>query len=892
LPLPTKKKFKFLFVGGTIFRKGPDILLDAFTQAFTAADDVCLVIKDFGGNSFYQGQTAEAAIRAFQQKANAPEILHLKDEISSEQMPALYAACNCLVLPYRGEGFGMPVLEAMACGLPVIVTDGGATDSFVSADAGWKINAAHLRLSDGVGDMPLVKPGWMLQPGKSHLIEILKAAAGHPDECRRRGANGRTAAERRFDWNDIAAAVAFRLKELCRRAPVAPAKNIETVAAKKAVAQPVAIKIPGVALIGQLNEARELLKQKNFEKAWEATLAAISKRPFHPEAYLLLAEISLAAGDAQNAKLCARRAHDLAPGLSSAKRFLNQTFKGNSKPQWLKLPPAVQDPQKPRLSVCLIVKNEERFLAQCLKSIRDVAQQIIVVDTGSTDGTAGIAKKFGAEIYSFKWCNDFSAARNVALEHATGDWVLILDADEEIPSAQHTKLLADMKNSEVAACRLPLVNHGKEADGRSFVPRLFRNAPGVYFFGRIHEQVFPSLLPLCKSWGLSTAMGTAEILHHGYTEEMMQDRKKVERNLKLLQQANEESPGDVILTMNLGLELVRSGNLTDGIAKYREAFQLMSELPPREVTPESREVLLTQFTSQLYKTNAHLEVVQVLNSPLAKNGGLTASLHMALGLSLFALGNYQEATVQIRQCLAKRKQPALSPINTDILTSMPNHCLALSLAKINDKPGAEKAFEAALAENGYVEEVKLDYAKFLAGDNRQVEALHKLREMITANCRNISAWRTGGEISLSRPEFLGFARDWTGEAVRYVAEDPVVAEQRAEALMLNGDTAVAVELWERLWNTNRQPRALAALILCQAIELPTTHAPEEGSDELAASRAFIAWYQRLIAMRSKTVINRVNEQTDKLSRALPSAARMIEKALAETQQLRTFEEKM
>jgi glycosyltransferase involved in cell wall biosynthesis/ADP-heptose:LPS heptosyltransferase/chemotaxis methyl-accepting protein methylase len=883
LALPAKKKFKFLFVGGTIFRKGPDILLDAFTQAFTAADDVCLVIKDFGGNSFYQGQTAETAIRAFQQKAGAPEILHLKDEISSEQMPALYAACDCLVLPYRGEGFGMPVLEAMACGLPVIVTDGGATDSFVPADAGWKIPAARLRLTDGVGDTPLVKPGWMLQPGKQQLAEILKTAARHPDECRRRGANGRAIAERRFDWNDIAAEVAFRLKELCLCAPASSAKNTKTGPAKKADAKPATIELPDVARLGQLNEAREWLKQKNSEKAWEATLASISKRPFHPDAFLLLAEIALAAGDAQSAKLCAKRVLDMAPAQNAAKRFLNKASKSNAKPKWLKSPNAIHNPQTPDLSVCLIAKNEEKFIAQCLRSIRDVAKQIIVVDTGSTDNTVGIAKEFGAEIYSFKWCDDFSAARNVALEHATGDWILILDADEEIPADQHANLLADMKNSGVAACRLPLVNRGKEADGRSFVPRLFRNAPGVYFFGRIHEQVFPSLLPLCKSWGLSTAMGTAEILHHGYTEEMMQDRNKVQRNLKLLQQANEENPGDVILTMNLGLELVRSGNLTDGIAKYREAFQLMSELPPREVTPESREVLLTQFTSQLYKTDTHHEVVQVLNSPLAKNGGLTASLHFALGLSLFALGNYQEAAEQIRQCLAKRKNPALSPINTDILTSMPNHCLALSLAKINDKAGAEKAFEAALAENGRVEEAKLDYAKFLAGENRQVEALHKLREMITANCRNATTWRMGGEISLSRPEFLGFARDWTGEAIRYVAEDSIVIAQRAEALMLNGDTAAAVELWECLWNAGRQPRALAALILCQAIELPTTHAPEDGSDELAVSRAFIAWYQRLIAMRSKAVINRLNEQTDKLSRALPTAARMIEKALAETQ---------
>ena len=149
---------------------------------------------------------------------------------------------------------------------------------------------------------------------------------------------------------------------------------------------------------------------------------------------------------------------------------------------------------------------------------------------------------------------------------------------------------------------------------------------------------------------------------------------------------------------------------------------------------------------------------------------------------------------------------------------------------------------------------------------------------------NAAVWRLGGAIALSKPEFLGFARDWTGEAVRYASADSFVRAQRAEALMLNGDTTAAIELWESLWNNERQPRTLAALILCQAIESPTTHAPEDGTDEAAVSRAFIAWYQRLITMRSKTVISRLNEQMDKLSRALPTAARRIGKALSEAQQ--------
>ena len=885
LALRTKKKFKFLFVGGTIYRKGPDILLEAFAQAFTGADGVCLVVKDFGGDSFYQGQTAEAAIRTLQRQPNAPEIVYLKDELSSEQMPALYAACDCLVLPYRGEGFGMPVLEAMACGLPVIVTGGGATDSFVPPDAGWQIPARFIRLGDRVGDIPLVKNGWLLEPSKTHLVRILQQAAARPDECRDRGANGRARAEKRFDWNDIAAAVAHRLQELAERTPVKTIAVASVPEAEKISVVPVKISAPpAVARVGQLDEARELFAQKNFPAAWTAAVTATTQRPFHPAAFLLLAEIALAAGDGRNAKLCAQRARDLAPGWKPVKQFLSRPVKGDARLDWLQ-PEAISNLKSQisnRLSVCLIVKNEEQFLAQCLKSVRGLAAQVVIVDTGSTDRTVEIAQEFGANIYSFPWGDDFAAARNAALEHATGDWVLMLDADEELPPAQHALLRADMGKSGVLAHRLPLVNAGQN-DGRSFVPRLFRNAPGVYYSGRVHEQVFASLLPHCHAWGLKTALGTAELLHHGYTKEMVRDRNKIQRNLKLLHLALAENPADVNLVMNLGLELVRSDDLAGGVEKYRAAFQMMSAQPKDEIVPELREVLLTQFTSQLYKIHAHAEVVEILNSPLARQGGLTASLHLALGLAQFELKQFSEAADQMRQCLAKRRQPGLSPINTDIHTAAPQHCLALSRAKLGDVAGAEKAFQAALAEPGGGENLRLDYAKFLAAQNRFVDALRELHEIVGPNPQQAAAWRLGGEITLGQPELLEFARDWTDEAARALPEDPVLAEQGAEARLLNGDTAAALELWEKIWNRDRSARTLAALILCEAVEAPTTHAPDEGADELAASRAFIAWYQKLIALRSRALTARLNEQLEKLSRALPTAAQMLESALTEAE---------
>jgi GT2 family glycosyltransferase/Tfp pilus assembly protein PilF len=874
MKLATKKTFKFLFVGGTIGRKGPDLLLQAYLKNFTSTDDVCLVIKDFGGKSVYAGQTFEKQISAAQSIPNAPEILYLNEEILPDALPGLYTACHCFVLPYRGEGFGLPVLEAMACGLPVMVTAGGATDDFVRDEFGWRIAASHKIFGREVSGMKLSGDGWLLEPDLAALGQAMREAFTNPDKCRERGRLASKEAQENWPWEKPARIIAQRIQALAESLPHPAAMG-------KARMH----EVPGVARIGQLTEARELFGRKKLEAAWNATVSAIAHRPFHPEAFLFLAEIAAAAGDANSARSCAQHARELAPEWSPAKQFLKKTLKGGSKLEWLKLPEAIQNSKSGvrRLTVCLIVKNEEKFLAQCLKSVREAAQQLIVVDTGSTDRTVAIAKEFGAEVYEHDWSDDFAAARNAALAHATGDWILVLDADEEMPAGQLAKLSADLKNSGVIAYRLPLINSGQEAEGRSFVPRLFRNAPGAYYAGRIHEQVFGSLLPFAKSWGLKTAMGTAEILHHGYNKEMMRDRNKVERNLKLLYQACEENPGDVNLTMNLGLELVRSGDLPGGAAKYREAFQLMSEVPPNEMAPELREVLLTQFTSQLYKLGRHDEVVEVLNSAPARATGPTASLHFALGLSYFELKNYPQAVEQIRHCLAKRKQPALSPINTDLLTSMPNHCLALALAKTNDMVGAEKAFQTALAEPGNVEAVKMDYAKFLANTNRPVEALQKMHELVAANCTNHALWRAGGEISLSRPEFLKFARDWTGEAMRYVPADPVVIAQRAEALMLSGEIAPARELWERLWNDSRQPKALAALILCEAVEAQTTHAPDEGQEEAQVSQAFIGWYQRLIAMRAKALIERLNEQMDKLSRAIPTAAKKIETALGKTQ---------
>ncbi|MBN9517627.1 glycosyltransferase, partial [bacterium] len=195
LSLATDKRVRLLFVGGTIPRKGFDALLAAYRRAFTAADDVCLVVKDVGAGTFYRGQTAERAVADLAADPAAPAVEYLAADLAEEDLPRLYAACDALVHPYRGEGFALPVLEAMACGLPVAVTAGGPTDEFVPPAAGWRIPARLAYFPDErVGDLPTAGRPWWLEPDPDALVGVLRAVAADAAGRAARGAAARRAA--------------------------------------------------------------------------------------------------------------------------------------------------------------------------------------------------------------------------------------------------------------------------------------------------------------------------------------------------------------------------------------------------------------------------------------------------------------------------------------------------------------------------------------------------------------------------------------------------------------------------------------------------------------------------------------------------------------------------
>jgi len=216
-----------------------------------------------------------------------------------------------------------------------------------------------------------------------------------------------------------------------------------------------------------------------------------------------------------------------------------------------------------RLSLCMIARDEEHRLGHCLESVRGLADELVVVDTGSTDRTVEVARRFGAKIGHFEWRDDFAAARNHSLELATGDWILWLDADDLLPQEYHGRIRQLLAGGRDKCYFFLLDDRGYE-NVSCLQMRLFPNLPGVRFEMPIHEQVTPSLGRL----GLEMVPTDIRVVHTGYpTPEVV--RAKKERYLRIMEGWLEQHPEDYIVRSHVALTYHTTGRLEEAMAAYR-----------------------------------------------------------------------------------------------------------------------------------------------------------------------------------------------------------------------------------------------------------------------------------------------------------------------------------
>jgi glycosyltransferase involved in cell wall biosynthesis len=503
LALAPGPEVRFLFVGGTIFPKGIDLLLTAFGRAFRAGDGVRLVIKEMGSKSFYRGQTAEKEIGELRECGYPVE--YVDRDLSDAEMAGLYSACDCLVHPFRGEGFGLPIIEAMACGLPVIVTGAGPVLDYAGDETAYLIPANRGQFAEcRVGEIETIGRPWLFEPAVDALVELMKRVASDRSGARAKGMAASAHIREKFTWPRTVDAVEKWLLALAH-----------------GVGQAF---LPDAVGVGQ---------------AFQPDAVGVGQA-FQPDAVL-----ATPVGGEDRVRLESLTYED-APVVVQASR-LPELGKQAGRLHH-------KDAGRAKVSLTMIVRDEADNLPNCLRSVAGLFDEVVIVDTGSKDRTCEIAREFGARVFDFVWVDDFAAARNAALARATGDYAFWLDADDVIDPPERRRierLIASLSACEPAAyvvkCSCDPSPNGE--GGQTVVDhvRLFPLREDVRWSYRVHEQILPAL----RRANVPVKWTDVTVRHTGYVDKALRGRK-LDRDSKILREELAERPNDPFVLFNLG----------------------------------------------------------------------------------------------------------------------------------------------------------------------------------------------------------------------------------------------------------------------------------------------------------------------------------------------------
>ncbi len=232
-----------------------------------------------------------------------------------------------------------------------------------------------------------------------------------------------------------------------------------------------------------------------------------------------------------------------------------------------------------KISLCAIVKDEESTLSKCLSSANKFVNEIVILDTGSTDKTVNIAQGYGAKVHHFEWCDDFSAARNEALKYVTGDWILVLDADETLAPEIIPQLREAIQREEYLLINLVRDEIGAAQSPYSMVSRLFRNHPDIKFSRPYHALVDDSVSEILQKephWQIGYIQGIA-ILHSGYQQSQINRKNKLVKAQAAMEEFLAKNPDDAYVCSKLGALYMDLGKIPQSIQLLSKGVSLSDE---------------------------------------------------------------------------------------------------------------------------------------------------------------------------------------------------------------------------------------------------------------------------------------------------------------------------
>ncbi|MGE5544095.1 MAG: glycosyltransferase [Bacillota bacterium] len=340
----------------------------------------------------------------------------------------------------------------------------------------------------------------------------------------------------------------------------------------------------------------------------------------------------------------------------------------------------------PKLSLCMIVKNEEEYLPRCLNSVRDVVDQMVIVDTGSTDRTVEIARSFGAEVYHHPWHNDFSEARNVSLDHATGDWIIILDADEELVEEDKNKIKPLLASANCEGFFVVETNFAGDLPGSDAIChpnlRIFRNRKQYRYHGALHEQVI--------NIEGKRYLSQIRLNHYGYLNKPLSDKNKLARNLDILLKEVEENPNNSFVHFNLANEYTRTKEYEKALFHYQKAFKNLASLELQFASYLVRNIVRT-----LNEMGRYQDALKVITDAVTAYPTYTDLFYLK-GLVYLNMKRHSDAIAAFQRCLqiGESEKTFVTQVGTGSFLAY--FGMGAAYEQIGDLPHAVDAYAKAL----------------------------------------------------------------------------------------------------------------------------------------------------------------------------------------------------
>lgn len=328
----------------------------------------------------------------------------------------------------------------------------------------------------------------------------------------------------------------------------------------------------------------------------------------------------------------------------------------------------------------MIVKNEESVLDRCLSSVAHLVDEVIIVDTGSTDRTKEIASEYTSKVFDFDWVNDFSAARNYAAEQATGDWILVLDADEYIDEENYQEFINGIKedNDKYDTYGVKILNftglYGEKLI-QNYHDRLYKNNGQIAYYRAIHEQ-----LKSIDGKSLNGSIAKLLVFHSGYLNQTVAEKGKNERNKELIDKEMQES-NNAFDYFNLGNEYYSLGKYEKALKAYTNAYNLKRSYELSWVAST-----VTQIISALIQLKRYNDAINVIDDSLQLYPGSFELVYLKGEIS-YLRGQNDDAKFYFEEIVNNSEKYGHTILRPDLKDQMPHRRLGdiYNYEKIYDK---------------------------------------------------------------------------------------------------------------------------------------------------------------------------------------------------------------